>query len=83
MQQSSKITLAFKAYEVEDFAAAQEFYHSRGWSDGATYPWCRRLYEASWVCEPRIKECLPSEANMRQLTVRVWRLRREVYHDCI
>ena len=27
MHQSSKITLASKAYEVEDFAAAQEFYH--------------------------------------------------------
>ena len=34
MQQSSKITLASKAYEVEDFAAAQEFYHSSGWTDG-------------------------------------------------
>src|SRR5437660_9139315 len=34
MQQSSKIPLASKAYEVEDFAAAQEFYHSSGWTDG-------------------------------------------------
>jgi hypothetical protein len=32
MQQSSKITLASKAYEVEDFAAAQELYHSSGWT---------------------------------------------------
>src|SRR6516162_5420760 len=34
MQQSSKITLASKAYEVEDFVAAQELYHSSGWTDG-------------------------------------------------
>ena len=34
MQQSNQITLTSKAYEVEDFAAAQEFYHSNGWTDG-------------------------------------------------
>src|SRR5262245_47512545 len=34
MQQSSNLTLASKAYKVEDFAAAQEFYHSNGWTDG-------------------------------------------------
>src|ERR1043166_6997591 len=26
--------LTSKAYEVDDFAAAQEFYHSNGWTDG-------------------------------------------------
>ena len=34
MQQSNQITLASKAYEVDDFAAAQELYHSSGWTDG-------------------------------------------------
>ena len=34
MQQSNQITLASRAYEVEDFAAAQELYHSSGWTDG-------------------------------------------------
>jgi hypothetical protein len=34
MQQSNQITLTSKAYEVEDFGAAQELYHSSGWTDG-------------------------------------------------
>ena len=34
MQQSNQIALASKTYEVENFAAAQEFYHSSGWTDG-------------------------------------------------
>jgi hypothetical protein len=34
MQQSHQITLTSKAYEVEDFSAAQELYHSSGWTDG-------------------------------------------------
>ena len=34
MQQSNQTTLTSKAYEVEDFAAAQELYHSSGWTDG-------------------------------------------------
>jgi hypothetical protein len=34
MRQSNDTVLASKAYDVEDFAAAQEFYHSRGWTDG-------------------------------------------------
>jgi len=32
--QTEKTALASKTYEVGDFAAAQEFYHSRGWTDG-------------------------------------------------
>ena len=34
MQRSIKAALSSKAFEVEDFAAAQEFYHSNGWTDG-------------------------------------------------
>lgn len=34
MQLSVKPALTSKVYDVEDFAAAQEFYHSRGWTDG-------------------------------------------------
>src|SRR5512138_924448 len=34
MQLSIKPPLASKIYEVEDFAAAQEFFHSNGWTDG-------------------------------------------------
>jgi hypothetical protein len=34
MQLSNQITLTSKTYEVGDFAAAQEFYHSNGWTDG-------------------------------------------------
>src|SRR6201984_3758860 len=34
MQQSNQMTLTSKAYEVDDFAAAQELYHSSGWTDG-------------------------------------------------
>ena len=34
MQQSNQITLTSKAYELEDFGAAQELYHSSGWTDG-------------------------------------------------
>jgi hypothetical protein len=34
MQLSVKPALTSKAYDVEDFAAAQEFYHSKGWTDG-------------------------------------------------
>ena len=34
MQLAIKPPLTSKAYEVEDFAAAQEFFHSRGWTDG-------------------------------------------------
>src|SRR5215467_4711678 len=32
--QTKQPTLTSKTYEVDDFAAAQEFYHSRGWTDG-------------------------------------------------
>ena len=28
------MTLSSKSYDVADFAAAQELYHSNGWSDG-------------------------------------------------
>jgi len=34
MQLSVKPALTSKTYDVEDFAAAQEFYHSKGWTDG-------------------------------------------------
>jgi len=34
MQQSIQTALTSKAYDVDDFAAAQEFYHSNGWTDG-------------------------------------------------
>jgi hypothetical protein len=34
MQLSVKPALTSKAYDVEDFAAAQEFFHSKGWTDG-------------------------------------------------
>src|SRR5215475_1520680 len=34
MQASVKPALLAKTYEVEDFAAAQELYHSNGWTDG-------------------------------------------------
>jgi hypothetical protein len=34
MQLQVKPALTSKAYDVEDFAAAQEFYHSNGWTDG-------------------------------------------------
>jgi hypothetical protein len=34
MQQSNQFVLTSKAYDVEDFAAAQELYHSSGWTDG-------------------------------------------------
>ena len=34
MKQSNQIAFASKTYEVENFAAAQEFYHSNGWTDG-------------------------------------------------
>src|SRR6202012_2069751 len=29
-----KAALSAKVYDVEDFAAAQEFYHANGWTDG-------------------------------------------------
>ena len=34
MHQLNQFVLASKAYDVEDFAAAQELYHSSGWTDG-------------------------------------------------
>src|SRR5471032_101520 len=34
MDVSAKIALTSKVYDVEDFAAAQEMYHSNGWTDG-------------------------------------------------
>jgi hypothetical protein len=34
MQQVIKPALTSKVYDVEDFAAAQELYHSNGWTDG-------------------------------------------------
>ena len=34
MQLSNKPGLASKVYDVEDFSAAQELYHSSGWTDG-------------------------------------------------
>ena len=34
MQLSVTPALLAKPYEVEDFAAAQELYHSNGWTDG-------------------------------------------------
>ncbi len=34
MQQLIKPALTSKVYEVDDFAAAQELYHSNGWTDG-------------------------------------------------
>jgi hypothetical protein len=34
MQLNVKTALASRAHEVDDFAAAQEFFHSRGWTDG-------------------------------------------------
>jgi hypothetical protein len=34
MQLSVKPALTSKSYDVEDFAAAQEFFHSKGWTDG-------------------------------------------------
>jgi hypothetical protein len=34
MQQTIRTALTSKSYDVDDFAAAQEFYHSNGWTDG-------------------------------------------------
>jgi hypothetical protein len=34
MQLSVKPALTSKVYDVEDFAAVQEFFHSKGWTDG-------------------------------------------------
>jgi hypothetical protein len=34
MQQMTKAALTSKVYDVDDFAAAQEFYHGNGWTDG-------------------------------------------------
>ena len=34
MQQLMRPALTSRVYEVEDFAAAQELYHSNGWTDG-------------------------------------------------
>ncbi len=34
MQELIKAALTSKVYDVDDFAAAQELYHSNGWSDG-------------------------------------------------
>jgi hypothetical protein len=34
MQLSVKAALTSKVYDVEDIAGAQEFYHSKGWTDG-------------------------------------------------
>ena len=34
MQLANKPALISKAYDVDDFAAAQELYHSNGWTDG-------------------------------------------------
>src|SRR6202047_3355979 len=34
MQQMTKAALTSKVYDVDDFAAAQELYHSNGWTDG-------------------------------------------------
>src|SRR5262245_57462187 len=34
MQGSNKPALTSKVYEVDDFVAAQELYHSNGWTDG-------------------------------------------------
>ena len=34
MHQSIKAALTSKVYDVDDFAAAQELYHSNGWTDG-------------------------------------------------
>src|SRR5580693_3317539 len=34
MQQTTKAALTSKVYDVDDFAAAQELYHSNGWTDG-------------------------------------------------
>src|ERR1700674_5913186 len=34
MQRSIQTALTSKAYDVDDFAAAQELYHSNGWTDG-------------------------------------------------
>src|ERR1700732_4171090 len=32
--QTNRVGLTSKTYDVDDFAAAQEFYHSNGWTDG-------------------------------------------------
>src|SRR5258708_28635818 len=32
--QTTRAALTSKTYDVDDFAAAQEFYHSNGWTDG-------------------------------------------------
>jgi hypothetical protein len=32
--QPNRVGLTSRTYDVDDFAAAQEFYHSNGWSDG-------------------------------------------------
>jgi hypothetical protein len=34
MQEHPRPALTSKVYDVEDFSAAQEFYHSNGWTDG-------------------------------------------------
>src|SRR5262249_17739352 len=34
MHGSNKAALVSKVYEIDDFAAAQELYHSNGWTDG-------------------------------------------------
>ena len=32
--QMNRVGLTSKTYDVDDFAAAREFYHSNGWTDG-------------------------------------------------
>jgi hypothetical protein len=34
MHRSIKAALTSKVYDVDDFTAAQELYHSNGWTDG-------------------------------------------------
>jgi hypothetical protein len=31
---ATKTSLTSKTHDIEDFAAAQELYHSKGWTDG-------------------------------------------------
>src|SRR5260370_5465774 len=46
--QTTKATLTSKTYDVDDFAAPQQFYHSNGWTDGL--PVVPRTDEAVGAC---------------------------------
>jgi hypothetical protein len=59
--QMNSVGLTSKTYDVDDFAAAQEFYHSNGWTDGLpVVPPTETAVEAclEWALMP-LAGCLP------------------------